>query len=770
MGKVAIAPFVDTNRSSIEKLAKPPASRQSSKREASTAASNKRPTSKKRSDMGKLSPIKEREVQSPLKGEMVPVHTEVLDNVHVNPVLLSLLAPKPGTQVLESPKSRQRYDPNGLIESSSSYSDRYRMKIYDIITSEEASIYINTREYMNHLYDMKTKYTSEALKFYRPQEASWWIENLKYIVKVHKPNAKGAMSCNVSKNLIERLVAKGTGVELSGSVLDASTVAPSVDISIPMQSHSKYIKDLKSSSSSNQSSPTANDGGRSSIPAFTKSQRVEVNYRRQGSFYPGMITVVRGDGTYDIAYDDGEFESFVTGDLIKALEAAQVTTTSLPGIQAFKVDEIIEANYNGSNMWYSGRIAKVNAGGGSYDVAYDDGDMEYNVPWNRIRRVDVIATAATSTLQPATQAANPAPATDSASSSGNSGVKFQVGAHVTANYSGKGSWYEGKISRCNLDGTYDIAYDDGDSEYGVLSEYIKAIELTPKEPEFALGAHVNANYRSKGRYYPGRIASYNPDGTYQIDYDDGESENFVSAENIELIAAEPLQEPSSKSEPIVQAPVTAPPAAPVAMGDADEDLAYNDEDFDDNPPPTTSSTYSDKTPSSSLPQQADTNVEGPVASAPEAAVSKSEPIAAPATVEVSASANAQVSSEPEDDDNYDADFPEDEEPTTIPVTSANESTPPPIQEKMQTVELEPQPTVVPSASVPAYVNPNEGEEHYTDDEEVPSSVSIQSEVPKQTVPPKLAARQASVPIDPDGSITNYLAPDDEYENEFDLDD
>ena len=41
-------------------------------------------------------------------------------------------------------------------------------------------------------------------------------------------------------------------------------------------------------------------------------------------------------------------------------------------------------------------------------------------------------------------------------------------------FSGKGTkWFSGKISRVNRDGTFDIRYDDGDSETGALKTNIR---------------------------------------------------------------------------------------------------------------------------------------------------------------------------------------------------------------------------------------------------------------------------------------------------------
>jgi hypothetical protein len=43
---------------------------------------------------------------------------------------------------------------------------------------------------------------------------------------------------------------------------------------------------------------------------------VEADYKHRGKFYPGKITRVRLNGTYDIDYDDGEQETQVPRDLI----------------------------------------------------------------------------------------------------------------------------------------------------------------------------------------------------------------------------------------------------------------------------------------------------------------------------------------------------------------------------------------------------------------------------------------------------------------------
>jgi hypothetical protein len=57
---------------------------------------------------------------------------------------------------------------------------------------------------------------------------------------------------------------------------------------------------------------------------------------------------------------------------------------------------------------------------------------------------------------------------------------------------------------------------------------------------FACGTAVQARYGGEGRYYPGRIAAANDDGSYDVAYDDGDSEEGVPAA---LIRTKPKPKP-----------------------------------------------------------------------------------------------------------------------------------------------------------------------------------------------------------------------------------
>ncbi|KAG3230104.1 hypothetical protein PI124_g24797, partial [Phytophthora idaei] len=118
--------------------------------------------------------------------------------------------------------------------------------------------------------------------------------------------------------------------------------------------------------------------------------------------------------------------------------------------------------------------------------------------------------------------------------------KFKEGDKVEAQYKGKSKFYPGVISRCRLNGTYDIDYDDGEKETGVAAELIRSLgkkgggdsDDDPKHKKFKEGDKVEAQYKGKSKFYPGVISRCRLNGTYDIDYDDGEKETGVAAELI----------------------------------------------------------------------------------------------------------------------------------------------------------------------------------------------------------------------------------------------
>ena len=112
---------------------------------------------------------------------------------------------------------------------------------------------------------------------------------------------------------------------------------------------------------------------------------------------------------------------------------------------------------------------------------------------------------------------------------------MREGDKVECDYRGRGKFYPGKISRDRGDDTYDIAYDDGERETRVSKRLIRKKDRSrsrSRSPRggggFREGDKVEADYRGRGRYYPGKIDRTRGDDTYDIAYDDGERETRVA--------------------------------------------------------------------------------------------------------------------------------------------------------------------------------------------------------------------------------------------------
>jgi hypothetical protein len=54
---------------------------------------------------------------------------------------------------------------------------------------------------------------------------------------------------------------------------------------------------------------------------FAQGQRVEARFGGKPAFYRGRVEARRGDGTYDVAYDDGDREEGVRASLVRAVSS-----------------------------------------------------------------------------------------------------------------------------------------------------------------------------------------------------------------------------------------------------------------------------------------------------------------------------------------------------------------------------------------------------------------------------------------------------------------
>ena len=127
-------------------------------------------------------------------------------------------------------------------------------------------------------------------------------------------------------------------------------------------------------------------------------------------------------------------------------------------------------------------------------------------------------------------------------------LMYQIGEAIEARFGGKAKYYGGKITNINGDGSYQISYDDGDTEMAVNEVFIRKIvnkigvpgATTPSSLQpvaFQKDSKVEARFGGKAKYYGATVVSVNEDGTYDLHYDDGDSEKGVKAELIRAIAS-----------------------------------------------------------------------------------------------------------------------------------------------------------------------------------------------------------------------------------------
>ena len=136
-----------------------------------------------------------------------------------------------------------------------------------------------------------------------------------------------------------------------------------------------------SSSSSSSSSSTRNEGGESTADDFREGSKIEADYRGKGKYYPGRITRVRLNGTFDIDYDDGEKEVGIARNLMRSLfgtssrsnsEKSRLNSSSA-GLLPLVGDEV-EARNNDTAKWRAAVVYRLTSRG-TYDVEYYNGDF-----------------------------------------------------------------------------------------------------------------------------------------------------------------------------------------------------------------------------------------------------------------------------------------------------------------------------------------------------------------------------------------------------------
>ena len=183
---------------------------------------------------------------------------------------------------------------------------------------------------------------------------------------------------------------------------------------------------------------------------------------------------------------------------------------------------------------------------GTYDIDYDDGEKETRVEGRLLRRRGAGDSPRARSRSPERRSSrersrersrsrrSPSPRRRSRSPSprrsSGSGA-FREGDRVEARFRGREKYYPGTIRTDRGDGTYDVSYDDGATETRVREDHISS-RKDDDGPDLRSGDSCEARYRGRDKWYPGVIKRKHSDGTFDIDYDDGESERNVKGGHV----------------------------------------------------------------------------------------------------------------------------------------------------------------------------------------------------------------------------------------------
>jgi hypothetical protein len=326
-------------------------------------------------------------------------------------------------------------------------------------------------------------------------------------------------------------------------------------------------------------------------PMFFSGNKIEALYYNGKTWYkgevkgPGVYVDAKQSYVYDITYSDGEGEKGVLEKNIRSLETAnQPPTIKQPEPQpvakkeepqpkansprtAVKLTPIYEANqevegmYSGDSRWYNAIVSSWKQKGNEivYNLLYEDGDSEKDVPEDRLRNrpveknVSSVPPSRTSSQRqllsesPSSVAYNPHTAPpvnlDNDPHTAHLTPVYKINDIVEAYFADFSQWFRGKILQISFnavtsDISYHIRYDDGDEEKDVPATRLRYFEKFKGEFVFQYQLHdkVEVRYHSGKDFYSGKVIACHKDEdygpVYDILYDDGDKEKNVKEYNV----------------------------------------------------------------------------------------------------------------------------------------------------------------------------------------------------------------------------------------------
>jgi hypothetical protein len=117
---------------------------------------------------------------------------------------------------------------------------------------------------------------------------------------------------------------------------------------------------------------------------FKVNDPVRVNYKGTGQYFTGTIQARKDDGTYDILYDDGDFETGAPA--VNVSDIPPIFDTPYDSTVIYELGDRVNVNYRCLGRIFSGKISAVNSDN-TYGLSYDDGEHEKAVASEQIRLI-----------------------------------------------------------------------------------------------------------------------------------------------------------------------------------------------------------------------------------------------------------------------------------------------------------------------------------------------------------------------------------------------
>jgi hypothetical protein len=176
--------------------------------------------------------------------------------------------------------------------------------------------------------------------------------------------------------------------------------------------------------------------------------------------------------------------------------AAATAAAAAADTKGLSVGEKVEVRHGGGAEYFPGTVMAA-LDDGKYDIAFSDGDRESNIARDMIVRSD---------------------------------RALEVGAKVQARHGGGPEFFPAKVGKVNADRTYELRYEDGDSEPNVARHRIRR-PGDKQHKHLEVGDVCDVRHGGGEQLFPGKIARVGQDGDrgrmYDVVYDDGDKESNV---------------------------------------------------------------------------------------------------------------------------------------------------------------------------------------------------------------------------------------------------